>query len=121
MWGSQREIANTQKRWRAEGNGIATLRIRVQAGARREGIVGFADDLLRVAVQAPPVEGAANRALVRFLARFFHTSPSRVRLVRGEKSKIKTVELTDITAETLGKHLEPWMGKTNKTGNPNDA
>jgi uncharacterized protein YggU (UPF0235/DUF167 family) len=61
------------------------------------------------------VEGAANRAVVRLLANTFHTSPSRVRLVRGEKSKIKTVVLTDLTPEMLNKQLEGWTENINKT------
>jgi len=93
----------------------ATLTIRVQAGARKEQILGWADGVLRVAVQAPPVEGAANRAVVRLLANTFHTSPSRVRLVRGEKSKIKTIVLTDLTSEMLNKQLEGWTENINKT------
>jgi hypothetical protein len=114
-------VSKPQKQRFVEGNRIATLNIRVQTGARREGIIAFADDLLRVAVQAPPVEGAANRALIRLLARSFHTSPSRVRVVRGEKSKIKTIELSDLTPEMLKTHLEQWMSKTNKTGKVNDG
>jgi uncharacterized protein (TIGR00251 family) len=119
-WASS-EADETQRQRIAEANHIATLNIRVRAGARREGIIGYADNLLRIAVQAPPVEGAANRALIRLLARSFHTSPSRVRMVRGEKSKIKTIELSDLTPEMLKTHLEEWMGKTNKTGKVNDA
>jgi len=95
------------------------LNIRVQAGARKEQVLGFSGELLRVAVQAPPVEGAANRALVRFLARSFHTSPSRVRLVRGVKSRIKTVELSDLTEVALRQTLEELIGQSKKTGNHN--
>jgi hypothetical protein len=68
--------------------------------------------VLRVAVQAPPVEGAANRALVRLLARCFHISPSRVRLVRGEKSKIKTVELVEWTPEMVKRSLGEILGQS---------
>jgi len=87
------------------------LNIRVQAGARREKIIGFAEGLLRVSVQAPPVEGAANRALIRLLARSFHTGPSRIRLVCGKRSKNKTVELMDLSAETLRERLEEFASK----------
>ena len=97
------------------------MNIRVQAGARREKIIEFADGLLRVSVQAPPVEGAANRALVRFLARSFHTSPSRIRLVRGEKSKNKTVELVDLTPRALQKRLEKFTNKSGKAGKINNV
>jgi hypothetical protein len=69
-------------------------------------VVGYADGVLRVAVQAPPVEGAANRAVVQLLARYFHTSRSKVRLLHGDKSKIKTVELVDVTEEVLKQHFE---------------
>jgi len=68
--------------------------------------------VLRVSVQAPPVEGAANRALVRLLARCFHIRPSSVRLLRGAKSKIKTVELADLTAEQVKRSLEDFLGQS---------
>ncbi len=80
---------------------IALLSIRVQAGAGRERIIGWQGDQLRVAVQAPPVEGAANRALIRLLARSFRISPSRIAIVRGEKTKHKTVELKDVTDDEV--------------------
>jgi uncharacterized protein (TIGR00251 family) len=89
---------------------IATLHIRVQAGARKEGILGMMGNQLRVAVSAPPVEGAANRALVRLLARSFDTKPSRIRIVRGAKSKVKTVEMESLTPEALQRRLEKLGG-----------
>lgn len=81
------------------------LNVRVQAGARKERILGQVEGDLRVAIQAPPVEGAANRALIRFLAKVFGTSRSRVRLLKGERSKIKTIEFDDFTSEELRKHV----------------
>ena len=74
------------------------------------------DDALRVAVQAPPVEGAANRAVIRLIARSFHTSPSRVRLVRGEKSKIKTLELVDLSDAKLAQQLTQLLNTTEAEG-----
>ena len=97
------------------------MKIRVQAGARREAVLGLADGVLRIAVQAPPVEGAANRAVGRFLARCFHTRASRVRLVRGEKSKMKVVEITDLTPEMLARRIGELVGNSNETGNANNA
>jgi len=61
--------------------------------------------VLKIAVQAPPVEGAANRAVIRLLAEFFDTRPSAVRLLRGAKSKNKVFEIVNLTPEMLEKRL----------------
>src|SRR5262245_62160933 len=59
---------------------------------------------LRIKVAAPPVDAAANEALLRLLADHFNCPRSRVELVRGHTSRHKTVKLHGISVETaLGK------------------
>ena len=48
-----------------------------------------------VKVKEPPIEGKANRAVVRVLARHFGVAPSRVRIVSGLTSKDKVIEIDD--------------------------
>ena len=69
------------------------LKVRVTPGAKKSGILGEADGRLRVRLQAPPVEGKANRELLRFIARELGLKKNRVRLAGGEKSREKTVLL----------------------------
>ena len=77
---------------RANASGV-TLAVRVQPGAKKTAIVGVygegADTQLKIAVQAPPIEGRANLALIAFLADFFGLPRGRVELVSGELSRSK--------------------------------
>jgi uncharacterized protein (TIGR00251 family) len=72
--------------------GGCELSVRVTPGAKRTQIVRWHDEALMIKVAAPPVEGAANAELVRFLARDVLGLPrSAVKVVRGEKSRTKTL------------------------------
>ncbi len=83
------------------------MRLRVQPGARRVGIDGEEGGRLRIRVQAPPVEGAANTAVLRFLAKeVFHMAPSRLRLLKGSTSREKEVLVTGIELATVLGALE---------------
>lgn len=89
-----------------------TLAVRAQPGAKKTAIVGVygegATAQLKIAVQAPPVEGRANAALVEFLAELFQISKSSVELVGGELSRSKVFLLRGVSsavAEHVMEHL----------------
>ena len=63
--------------------------MRVQPRARRDEVVGWQDDALRVRVTAPPADGLANRAVADLLARALGLRPSQIALVRGAASRDK--------------------------------
>jgi uncharacterized protein len=68
--------------------------IRLVPNASRDEVVGRTEDgRYKVKVQSPPVEGAANKRLILFLAGLLGVSKSRVRIVSGEKSRDKVVEI----------------------------
>lgn len=69
--------------------------IRVKPGARKEAVGGRHGDALIVAVQAPPVEGKANEAVRKALAKAFGVRRQDVVIVAGEKGRDKVVELPD--------------------------
>jgi len=70
-----------------------TLAIRTQPGAKKTAITGVygegASAQLKIAVQAPPIEGRANDALIAFLAAFFAVPRSRIAVLSGETSRSK--------------------------------
>ena len=71
-----------------------TLALRVQPRAARDEVAGIHGDRLKVRICAPPVDGAANRHLCRYLADLFEVPSASVRLIRGETGRDKTVEVT---------------------------
>ena len=75
------------------GVGEATFAVRAQPGARRDEIVGVRDGVLVARVSAPAREGRANQALCRLIASRLGIRPSRVSVVRGERSREKVVRV----------------------------
>jgi uncharacterized protein (TIGR00251 family) len=89
---------------RADGSDVL-LRVRVQPRASREAVVGEAEGRLRVALTAPPVEGAANDALRRFLASRLGVARGRVTLEAGEKSREKTLRIGGLSESAVREAL----------------
>jgi uncharacterized protein len=82
------------------------LTVRVQPRASSSGIVGAHGESLKVRLTAPPVEGAANEALVELLSRTFGIPARFVTLVTGASSRTKTVELQGITEDRVRRLLQ---------------
>lgn len=68
-------------------------------------MVGLQDDRLVLQLQAPPVDGAANTALLRFLATRLGVPRSRIALVRGAASRHKWIRVEGCTAAELRQRL----------------
>ena len=88
-----------------------TLAVRAQPGAKKSAIVGVYGEgesaQLKIAVQAPPIEGRANDALVAFLAETFSIPKSSVELKSGELSRSKVFLLRGVTLS----QIEAVLGK----------
>ena len=69
------------------------LTVRVHPGSRKAKVEKVGEGEYRVHVLAPPEKGEANREVVAALADHFGLPPSRLRIVRGERSRIKLVAL----------------------------
>ena len=67
--------------------------VRVQTRSSREEIVMSADGTLKAYLNVRPVEGKANEALRELLAEEFHTAKSRVKIIKGARSKDKVVDI----------------------------
>jgi uncharacterized protein YggU (UPF0235/DUF167 family) len=82
------------------------VRLTPRGGADR--VEGAGEDgVLRVRVAAPPVDEAANRALIRLLARDLDLAPGRVSIVAGATARRKTVAVTGLGREAI---LARWPG-----------
>lgn len=99
----------SQLPWTADGDGIR-LAVRVTPRAKRSSLGGLVETgdgrvALQVKLAAPPVDGAANEALIRFLADHFALPRSAVSLLSGDKSRLKLVRLAGLSAEALADRL----------------
>ncbi len=82
-----------------------TLAVRVIPRSSRNQIVGVENDALKIRLTAPPVEGAANAALIEFIADWLHVRKSAVSIVGGDKSRNKRVRVSGVTAEQVSQRL----------------
>ena len=85
-----------------------SFRVRLTPRGGQDRIEGWFDDpekpdcrLVKVRVAAPPVDGAANKALIALLARSAGVAKSAVRITSGQASRIKTVHIDGVAAEIL--------------------
>jgi len=81
------------------------LRIRAQPRASRTELAGEHGGALKVRLAAPPVDGDANRELIRFIARAVHVPASAVRVVSGSSSRSKLLEIEGVDSATVLKAL----------------
>lgn len=84
-----------------EEAGALVFAVRVAPRASRTAAAGAHDGALKVRVAAPPVEGAANQELARFLARALGVPARAVEIVSGHASKAKVVRAAGARAEDL--------------------
>ncbi len=86
------------------GDGVR-IRVRVQPRASRTEVAGEHGDAWKVRVAAPPVDGAAIQELLRFLAKRIGVPPSRLRFARGERSRVKVVEIEGVDPDRVRERL----------------
>lgn len=83
--------------------GSVRFPVRVQPRASRTEVAGTQQGALKVRLQAPPVDGAANEALVEFLADSLGVPRRLVRIVSGASSRTKVVEVTGVDAGAVSR------------------
>lgn len=84
----------------------ALLHVRVTPRARRNELGGLTDGVLAVRLAAPPVEGAANKALIVLLAEALGLPKSALRIESGERSRHKRVRISGLPAGEVARRLE---------------
>jgi uncharacterized protein (TIGR00251 family) len=79
--------------WYRSSGDCITLILHVQPGAKQTTVAGVHGDALKIRLAAPPIEGRANEALLRFIADTFKVPLRNVTLKQGEQSRHKRVEV----------------------------
>lgn len=85
--------------YRLEDKSKLILSLYIQPGAKMTQFTGLHGDALRISLAAPPLEGKANKALIKFLADRFQVALGNVRIKRGERSRFKLVEIEQSTID----------------------
>ncbi len=90
-------------------DGTVLLRLHVQPKASKSRIMGFHDGCLKLAVAAPPVEGKANKAVVKFLAQIFGVPTRDVVVKAGVQSRRKQVVIKTLSATEIRTVIETTL------------
>lgn len=86
---------------RIAADGRITLTLHIQPGAKKTEFAGQHGDALKIRLAAPPVDGKANEALVKFIAETLHLAKSAVILKSGQSSRRKVLEIQGSSAEAI--------------------
>ncbi len=87
----------------------AVLVVRIQPRASKNGIVIQSDGSLKIRLTAPPVDGAANEALVKFLAEILGVGRSQIEIISGHTSREKRIRIS-------GRDLVSVLDLLNRSG-----
>jgi len=80
--------------WYRRNGDIVTLTLHIQPGAKRTEVAGLHGDALKIRLAAPPIEGRANEALLKFIAESFAVPLRQVELKQGGQSRHKVVAVS---------------------------
>jgi hypothetical protein len=89
-----------------ERDGAAIFLVRVQPRASKDEIASEMGGALKVRLRAPAVEDRANEALVEFLAQLLKTPKAAVRILSGDRSRTKRIEIRGVTPQQIHVLLE---------------
>ena len=81
------------------------LKVQVQPRASRDEVVGPHGDGLKIRISAPPVAGAANKHLLKFLAKKLRVARSQMSIASGATSRAKSIAIEGISAEEVRQRL----------------
>ncbi|HKY61852.1 MAG TPA: DUF167 domain-containing protein [bacterium] len=84
--------------WLRESPKGCSLAVRVQPKAGRDRLVKVEEGHLKIQLKAPAEDGKANAALLRFLQDFFKIQRANIKILLGEKSRSKWVEISGLSA-----------------------
>lgn len=94
----------------------ARLTLKIRAGARKTEFAGQLGEAWKLHVAAPPVDGKANAAIVRFLAQLAGMPTASVRIVRGVTGTTKIVEIAGVDSESLKRAILESHGHPSHSG-----
>ena len=83
------------------------VEVYIQPRASKTELAGMYDGLIKIRIAAPPVENAANRALIKFVAQQLRIANSCVRVVSGATNRRKILEVDGVTADRIAAMLGP--------------
>ncbi len=95
-------------------DGMVLLALYVQPKASRTKVVGLFDGCLKIAVAAPPVDGKANEAVVKFFCKKFHLPRRDIVVKAGAQSRRKIIGIRSLGVDVVRGKVEEMIGKNSQ-------
>lgn len=77
---------------------ILTIHLHVQPNAKKTEIIGFHGENIKIKLNAPPVDGQANQALIKYFAKLLDRPQKDVEILRGDLSRQKIIRIQNVSA-----------------------
>ncbi len=87
----------------------AAFHVKAHAGAKREGLAGIHDGMLRLEVTAAPEKGKANKALLKLLAKLLGVPPAGIELLSGDTNARKRFGVRGVSPDKLRNIMRAWQ------------
>ncbi len=88
-----------ESKWLQETKDGVGLTVKAVPRAAKSEIAGIDDEWIRVRIKAPPVDGKANEAIVKFFAEFFSLPKGSVSIVSGDTARLKRIKISGLAAD----------------------
>ncbi len=75
-------------------NENSKFKVKIVANSKNNSI-DFSEELIKIKITAQPIEGKANKAIIEFLSKILKKPKSKIKIVNGEKSSIKTIQIVN--------------------------
>jgi hypothetical protein len=95
---------------------MSRISLKVRAGARKTEFTGRLGGVWKLAVAAPPLDGKANDEIIRFLAKLTRVPKGSIRIVTGQTSTAKLIEVEGVENETLERVILESNGSGSHSG-----
>ena len=89
----------------SEKNEGCVLKCWIQPRSSRSAVIGIHGDALKIALTAPPVDGKANKELIKFLAKYFKLPKGGIQIIAGDSSRSKTILVSGLDKDIIIKKL----------------
>jgi len=90
------------------GENSPNIQVQIQPGSSKDQIIGLHNGRLKIKISAPPVDGKANQNLIEFIAKALGVSKSKIEIVKGRTSKLKTLKISGINQKSFSLLLNKY-------------
>lgn len=90
------------------GENSLNIQVQIQPGSSKDQIIGLHNGRLKIKISAPPVDGKANQNLIEFIAKALGVSKSKIEIVKGRTSKLKTLKISGIDQQSFSLLLNKY-------------